>query len=216
MDVIEWIGHASFIFRTNGQVIYVDPFRLTTAVEHADIILITHPHFDHMSVDDIKKIADENTEIFIPEDSVSKIPIGKVRAVKPNSKYASNGVNFNTVPAYNNVKERLDKHPKKNGWVGYIVEVEGKKIYHAGDTDFIDEMKGLKADTALLPIGGTYTMDVEQASDAANAMELNRAVPMHYKALLGKEGAAVAEKKFLQRARNSSIIKQIQEESFSF
>jgi L-ascorbate metabolism protein UlaG (beta-lactamase superfamily) len=216
MGTIEWIGHASFIIKTNGQTIYVDPFKLTTVREHADAILITHPHFDHMNPDDIKKVADATTEIFVPKDSVSKIPVGKVTGVEPGKKYTSKGISFSTVPAYNNVKERLDKHPKKNGWVGYLIDIDGRVVYHAGDTDFVDEIKGLNVDTALLPMGGTYTMDVHQAADAANSMELKQASPMHYKALLGKEGSTAAEKEFVKLAKHAVLLKQVQEESFSF
>ncbi len=216
MDEINWIGHASFLLRINGRNVYIDPFNLDTVTERADIILITHPHFDHLHPDSIRKVADRETMVFVPKDSVHKIPVGKVTGVEPNKKYSALGVGFSTVPAYNNVKERLQNHPRSNGWVGYLVKLNGRTLYHAGDTDFIDEIKGLKTGVALLPMGGTYCMGVDEAVDAANSMELDQASPMHYKQLLGKEGSVKAEEIFRKKAKKAAILKEIQEPRYSF
>jgi L-ascorbate metabolism protein UlaG (beta-lactamase superfamily) len=216
MAEVEWIGHASFLVRSEKKVIYIDPFKLDKVVERADIILITHPHFDHFDVESIKKVADKDTQIFIPKDSVDKVPVGKVTGVEPNQSYEAQGVTFRTIPAYNVVKERLDKHPKENGWVGYVIKANGQLLYHAGDTDFVDEMKGLKVDIALLPISGTYTMDVNQAIEAAKAIDASQYIPMHYKAVLGKEGSQKAEELFRSKVNKAVFLIEIQEPKYSF
>lgn len=217
MEGIEWIGHASFILRINGKTVYIDPFSLGSSVnEHADLILITHPHFDHLNMDDIRKIATKDTQIFVPKDSVDKVQIGKVTGVEPNRSYKALGIEFRTVPAYNVVKERLDKHPKANGWVGYIINDNGKQIYHPGDTDFIDEMRGLKVDVALLPMSGTYTMDVNQAIEAAGAIIAEEYVPMHYKMVLGEEKSRKAEELFRKKVKKAVLMTEIQEARYSF
>lgn len=211
LDFMRWIGHASFVIKDGSKTIYIDPFRLDSVRDHADLILITHPHFDHLNPEDIAKIADSKTEIFVPKDSVDKIKVGKVHAVEPHGKYSSLGIKFSTIPAYNVVKERLDKHPKENKWVGYILETNNMKIYHAGDTDFINEMKDIDVDLALIPMSGTYTMDPDQAIEAAKAIKAKTVIPMHYRSVLGKEAADAAEKKFSKEVKNSRIIKEVQE-----
>ncbi|MEM3839116.1 MAG: MBL fold metallo-hydrolase [Candidatus Micrarchaeaceae archaeon] len=216
MAEIEWIGHASFLMRIKGKNVYVDPFNLKDVSEPADLILITHPHPDHFDISSINKVANESTQIFIPKDSAGKVPVGKVTGVEPNREYEALGVHFRTVPAYNVVKERLDKHPKKNGWVGYIIDVNGKSVYHAGDTDFIEEMKGLKVDVALLPMSGTYTMDVDQAIEAAKAIEAKQYTPMHYKMVLGRERSENAEKAFRSKVKRAVLLREIQDPSYSF
>ncbi|MFH1332371.1 MAG: MBL fold metallo-hydrolase [archaeon] len=176
---IRRVHHSAFRI-SDGKVIYIDPFGLKSA-DKADIILITHAHHDHCSREDIEKIIKPGTEIFIPPDCQSKINHFdniKITLVHPNKVYSSGDIKIETVPAYN-----LDKrfHPSANEWVGYVVTVKGKRIYHAGDTDFVSEMKSLKnIDIALLPIGGTYTMDVDEAAKAANSFKPKFLIPMHY------------------------------------
>lgn len=212
LDFLKWIGHASFIAETSGKKIYVDPFRLRKGYGHADIILISHPHYDHLSIEDIKKIADSSTEFFIPKDSISKLSEYKnVTGVEPNSSYETGGIRFSTIPSYNIVKEKLQFHPKANGWVGYILSANNMSIYHAGDTDFIEEMKGLNVDLALIPMGGTYTMDLNDAVRAAKGISAKHVIPMHYKALLGEKGSKEAEETFKKSVKNSIILNEIQE-----
>lgn len=191
MENITWFGHASFAFTdTNGnKIYYVDPFDLTvTKLEKADLVFITHAHQDHFSPVDIEKIVKAETTIIAPPDILAKINRDDTlkQAVEPNKSYEINGFKFQTIPAYNTNPEKLHFHPKTNNWVGYIFELNGKKIYHAGDTDFIEEMKDLKnlnLDIAMLPIGGVYTMDVEEAAKAANAIAAKITIPMHYRRL---------------------------------
>jgi len=211
LDFLDWIGHASFLMKVGGKKVYIDPFKLSTVKDRADVILITHPHFDHLNMEDIAKIADSKTEIFVTKDSVDKVTVGKVHGVEPNKSYSSSVLKFSTIPAYNVVEERLDKHPKANNWVGYIVEANNMKIYHAGDTDFIPEMEKISVDLALIPMSGTYTMDPEEAIKAANRIDAEVVAPMHYRAVLGHEKARAAEEKFRKNVKNAKILKEVQE-----
>jgi len=214
-DFLKWIGHAAFIIEGEKRI-YIDPFKLSKNFGEADIIFITHSHFDHLSIDDIKKVAKKETTIVAPTEAKSKLASFNTFLVEPMKKYNINGVEFETVYAYNVKKERLNFHPKQNNWLGYIINAEGKRIYHAGDTDFIDEMKNIKCDLALLPIGGTYTMGVEEAIEATNAIDAKYFAPMHYKALLGREGSKEAADKFKKEVKNSILLKEAQEPSYSF
>jgi L-ascorbate metabolism protein UlaG (beta-lactamase superfamily) len=218
MDIgfIRWIGHASFIFDYGGKNLYIDPFKLSKNFGEAELIFITHPHFDHLSIEDIKKIAGKNTKIVAPKEAADKLSGFNTILVEPNKKYSINSIDFETVRAYNVKKERLGFHPKSSNWVGYIINIQGKRIYHAGDTDSIEEMKQVRCDIALIPIGGTYTMDIEEAINATKIINSSYFVPMHYKALLGKEGSKKAEEKFSQEVKNSIIMEEIQEPSYSF
>ncbi len=216
LDFLRWLGHASFILTLNGKNVYIDPFNIESAREHADFILITHPHMDHLSPEDIKKVASSNTVIFVPRDSIAKVPVGKVIPVEPNKHYSVDGIEFDTVPAYNHVENRVHFHPKESGWVGYILDINGTKVYHAGDTDFINEMKKIVTGLALLPMGGAYVMNVDEMIEASHSIKAEKAAPMHYRSLLGKEGSAAAEKKFLENVKNGIILKEEGEPKYSF
>jgi len=185
LEKIHWLGHASF--RIDGpKVIYIDPWKLpqSTLSKKADMILVTHSHFDHFSKEDIEKIRTNNTVLFLSRDVAGKMK-GNVISMEPGKKVEKDGITVEAVPAYNPNKKF---HPKKEGWMGYIVTVGGVRIYHAGDTDFIPEMKELKnIDIALLPIGGTYTMDAKEAAEAANAFKPAVVIPMHWGDIIGSE-----------------------------
>lgn len=177
---IKWLGHASFQIEAEGKTIYVDPYE-GKYKEKADIILVTHSHDDHCDLSKIKKIRREGTVIIAPKDCASKIG-GNVKTLKPREEIAVGGVIVEAVEAYNYKRFRSPGkpfHPKGFG-VGYLLKAEGKTIYHAGDTDFIPEMKELgRVDVALLPSGGTYTMDNVEAAEAAIAINPRIAMPMH-------------------------------------
>jgi L-ascorbate metabolism protein UlaG (beta-lactamase superfamily) len=213
MEDINWLGHASFFFTDkNGNKIYfVDPFQLNDRkLEKADLIFITHAHPDHFSQGDIDKIIKDNTTIIAPPDILEKINISDDRkiTVAPHNNYIVKDFSFRTVPAYNNHPQRLNFHPKANNWVGYIFNLNGKKVYHAGDTDFIEEMReliGLDLDVAMLPIGGTYTMQAEEAAEAANAIGAKITIPMHYKNILGDKHKG-AEEIFRKLVTNSKVV----------
>ena len=202
---IENKGHASIKLK-NGKTIYIDPFQLGEE-EKADIILITHGHYDHCSIEDIKKLSTGQTTIVITPDCQSKLPPGRVKAgdikmMRPGMQLNIDGINIEALPAYNISK---DFHQKAEEWVGYVVTVNGKKVYHAGDTDFIPEMKALKGiDVALLPVGGTYTMNAEEAARAANAIRPKLAIPMHYGKIVGSRKDAETFRK-LCKARTEIL-----------
>jgi len=181
---IEWLGHASFKI-SNKLKIYIDPFDLKAEQEKADFIFVTHEHYDHCSLADIKKLVKDDTLLIITEDCIAKLRDFKTFPVVPGKNYEVKGIKFQTVPAYNLAKVF---HTKTSNWVGYVIEFEGIKIYHAGDTDFVPEMKELKnIDIALMPIGGTYTMSAEEAAKAVNSFKPKIAIPMHFGKIVGSE-----------------------------
>lgn len=213
---LQWLGHAGFRLEVKGKRVFIDPFRIGEMKEHADLIFITHSHFDHLNIDDIRKVADENTIFVAPEEAAPKLEYKKVVAVKPGERRTILGIEFETVDAYNTDKEKLKFHPHENRWVGYVINVEGKRVYHAGDTDLTEEMKGVKADLALIPVGGTYTMDIEEGLAATKSIKARNFAPMHYKALLGKEGSEKLEKRFEESVDNSIIMEEKFEPFYSF
>jgi L-ascorbate metabolism protein UlaG (beta-lactamase superfamily) len=179
---IKLLGHASFQINIDGKVIYIDPYRGEYS-EKADIILVSHSHGDHCSVDKIKSALGKDTVVFAPEDCAEKIG-GKVKTLKPGQEETVDDIKVKAVEAYNVKRFRspgIPFHPKGLG-VGYLLTAHGKTVYHAGDTDFIPEMKQLgHIDVALLPSGDTYTMNSSEAADAALAIRPRVAIPMHVK-----------------------------------
>ena len=179
LENVHWLGHSS-IKITGKQVIYVDPFQIRGG-EIADIVLITHDHYDHFSPEDIKKIKGEKTILVVPAGLAGRVG-GQVKTVRPGSVLHVEGVEIRAVPAYN-IGKRF--HPKENGHVGYVFTVDGTSYYHAGDTDRIPEMKKIQADVVFLPIGGTYTMTAEEAAKAVQDIQPKVAVPMHWGSIVG-------------------------------
>lgn len=174
-DNIFWLGHDSF--RLKGEkVVYIDPWKLAAGMEKADVILVTHEHHDHFSPDDISKISKADTIIVAPPSVATKLG-GKTVVAKPGDKLSAAGIAIEVVPAYNPNKKF---HPKSAGHVGYIVTLNGKRIYHTGDTDETPEMAQIKCDIALLPVSGTYVMTAAEAAQAANTLKPALAIPMHY------------------------------------
>jgi len=193
IEKLKWLGHASFLIDSELKI-YIDPYDLKSGLPEADIILITHSHYDHLSVEDIEKIAKNDTVILTPDKK--NISTGKIIEVKPNETREIKGIKIETVPAYNIGKSF---HPKENNWVGYIVEIEGKRIYHAGDTDFIPEMKEITCDIALLPVGGTYTMDWKEAVEAGRTINTKIVIPMHWGKIVGEKSDALKVKENLKK-----------------
>ena len=189
---ISWLGHDSFKIK-NGKTVIIDPFKIRPTTDKADILLISHEHFDHFSLDDIKKVVNESTTIVtIPavKKELTSLKVKEVRAVKPGDKLKLGEVSIEVVPAYNLNKFREPGkvfHPKEDGKAGFIIGIKGVRVYHAGDTDVIPEMKGLKPDVALLPVSGTYVMTAEEAAQAVKMVEPKLAIPMHYGAIVGTE-----------------------------
>lgn len=176
---IHWLGHDTFKL-TGSKTIYFDPYEIK-GTGAADIICVTHDHFDHCVPDDIKKLQGPQTVVVAPADCAAKIA-GNVKTIKPGEKLTVEGVEIEAVPAYNTNKKF---HPKANGWIGYIITLDGTRIYHAGDTDRIPEMKKVKADIALLPVSGTYVMTADEAVQAALDINPKIAIPMHYGSIVG-------------------------------
>jgi L-ascorbate metabolism protein UlaG (beta-lactamase superfamily) len=192
---MSWLGHDSFRIK-NGKTVIIDPFKIRSISDKADILLISHEHFDHLSLDDIKKVTSDKTIIVtIPacKKELSNLKAKEIKAVKPGDKVTFGDVTVEAVPAYNLNKFREPGkpfHPKEDGKVGFIVSVKGVRVYHAGDTDPIPEMKGIKADIALLPVSGTYVMTPEEAAQAAGMIKPKIAIPMHYGSIVGSESDA--------------------------
>lgn len=214
LENIRWFGHASFAITDslNGNRIYfIDPFELPNlGSERADLVFVTHAHYDHLSEGDINHILKPDTTVIATPDSLAtlKIPNEQKFEVSPNNSYDVKGTKFETTPAYNVKPERLNAHPKENNWVGYVLFVNNQKIYHAGDTDFIPEMRGLASktlDIAMLPMGGTYTMEVDEMIEAANEIKAKITIPMHYRRLLGGKYKE-AEEKLKQGVTNSKVV----------
>lgn len=191
LENMQWLGHDTFKIESGGKVIYTDPFRLGDGLPKADLILVTHEHYDHCSPEDIAKIAKKETVIVAPGSCEGKLT-GNVRKVKPGDKITEAGVQVEAVPSYNTNKQF---HPKANKWVGYIFTVEGQRVYIAGDTDHIPEMKDYRCDIALIPVSGTYVMTPEEAAEAAGDIKPKIAVPMHYGSIVGTEKDAERFKK---------------------
>jgi len=182
---ITWLGHASFMIESGGKVIYIDPWKLKDGPK-ADLLLITHSHFDHFSQEDIDKVAKDGTVVLAAKDVKPKgldaTPIvpGQVKDL--------GWARIEGHRAYNPAKQF---HPKENDWLGFVIEVGGKRIYHSGDTDVIPEMKDLNGiDTALVPVGGTYTMDPAEAARAVAMFHPGEAIPMHWGDIVGDRASA--------------------------
>ncbi|HYM65026.1 MAG TPA: MBL fold metallo-hydrolase [Candidatus Sulfotelmatobacter sp.] len=212
MEYINWLGNSGFSFHDNmgNNIYFIDPLEINQKIkDKADLIFITHAHSDHFSPKDIDKILKTESVIVAPPDILEKIDKKNVKiSVEPNKEYEAKGFKFWTFPAYNTHPNRLKFHPKVNNWVGYFFNINGKKIYHAGDTDFIPEMEVLakwKIDIAMLPIGGTYTMDALEAAKAANAIGAKITIPMHYK-MQAREKADQFLEEFKKMVINSKVL----------
>ena len=192
LENIEVLYHSSI--RINKEkIIYIDPFKINKNYNDADIIFITHDHYDHYSEEDIDKVINENTTIIIPDELLTKLlrkGINKnaIITVEPNKNYMVQGIKFETISAYNTNKTF---HPKENGWVGYIIIINGIRYYIAGDTDITEENRKVRCDVAFVPVGGIYTMDFKEASSLINEINPKIAVPIHYGSVVGTEQDAI-------------------------
>ena len=176
---VHWLGQSG-IKITGDKIIYIDPFDIREG-ETADLIFITHDHRDHLSEKDLKKIQGDRTIVIIPESCKNRVK-GNVRGVKPGETFVLEGVQIKAVPAYNIGKPY---HPKEKNYVGYVLTAGNVIYYHAGDTDRIPEMKSIQTDVAFLPVGGTFTMNPEEAAEAVRDIHPKVAVPIHWGSIVG-------------------------------
>jgi L-ascorbate metabolism protein UlaG (beta-lactamase superfamily) len=193
---LKWLGHASFELRIGKIIMYIDPYA-GEYTDKADIILITHSHYDHFNREIVDKIRKEDTTIIGPASVASEID--GCRSVIAGEKGRVYGLTVQTVAAYNTSSTPRQTHSREEG-VGFVIETGEYSIYHAGDTSFIPEMKDINADIILLPVGGTYTMDAKQAAEAAKLINPKIAIPMHYGRVVGTKDSALYFKELVEEA----------------
>lgn len=200
---LSWLGHDGFRIQ-NGVTIYLDPFKIEDGGPKADIVLVSHEHFDHCNLDDLKKVVTPKTVIVAHEQSrgeLSKLKVKEIMIMKPGDKTSIGEVTVEAVPAYNINKFREPGkpfHPKEDGKLGFITTVKGVRIYHAGDTDHIPEMKNIRTDIALIPVSGTYVMTAQEAAEAAASINPKVVIPMHFGAIVGSKDDAENFKKLVK------------------
>ena len=207
---IEVFTQNSIRIKGNGKIIYIDPFQMKETPKDADFIFITHDHYDHYSPEDIAKVCGDNTVLIVPQKMIDKVGevsglVSETVTVNPSAHYAINDFEFDTVPAYNKIKPF---HPKSAKWVGYIVHIDGKRVYIAGDTDATKEAKQVKCDIALVPIGGKFTMDAKKAAELINTIQPDVAIPTHYGTIVGKPKDAEVFANNIKSPVQVEIIKQ--------
>lgn len=208
VDNIKLISQSALRIKNNDKIIYFDPYLLNNKYKNdADYIFITHSHYDHYSPDDILSIKKDNTKIVIPYDLENEVyslefNTNNILLVKPNKDYQMDNIKFSTVPAYNINK---DFHKKEYNWVGYIINLD-KVIYIAGDTDNIDEIRNIKCDIACVPIGGVYTMNVEEAVELVKSIKPKICIPIHYKTIVGTVDDAYEFKRLLEGITDVKIL----------
>ena len=195
--------------KINGEkIIYIDPYKIKEINKDADLIFITHEHYDHYSIEDINKIKKSNTRFIVPKSMKNRLVIDEISesdiiSVDVKNKYSVDDIEFETIPAYNINKSF---HPKSNNWVGYIININNIKYYIAGDTDMTEEAINVKCDIAFIPIGGTYTMDYKEAATLTNKIKPKYAIPIHYGLIVGKYEDAINYSNLLDKEIECKII----------
>ena len=207
LENIKVLCHSSI--RINKEkVIYIDPFKIDKKYSDADVIFVTHDHYDHYSEEDIGKVRKDDTVIVGPIDLLNKLlKIGfkqeNIIVVKPNQKYSIDGINIETISAYN-INKKF--HPKENEWMGYIIEINSISYYVAGDTDITTENQNVKCDVAFVPVGGTYTMNFKEAANLINKIQPRVVVPIHYGSIVGTNQDALNFSKLLNENIKCKIL----------
>jgi L-ascorbate metabolism protein UlaG (beta-lactamase superfamily) len=193
IDALDWLGHASFRIRLGRAIVYIDPYRVADSAPPADLILITHGHYDHFSPQDIERLSNRGTWLVGPAAVAERVS-GQVHRIGPGETLDDElvrGIHIGAVAAYNTSKRDADGkpfHPRDAGWVGYALNIRGERLYHSGDTDVIPEMDSVTGvDVALLPVSGVYVMTAQEAAEAARRIQPRVAVPMHWGSHIGTE-----------------------------
>ena len=183
---VKVLYHSSIVLYDN---IYIDPYKIENETHNAKYIFVTHSHYDHLSIEDIEKVRNEDTIFFVTPDCKEKllgIGVGEKRivCVAPNEIYKFGKIEVNVIAAYNVDKEY---HPKENNWVGYLIKIQGVSYYIMGDTDQNEDNENIKCDVLCIPIGGTYTMDYAEAANYTNLIKPKYVIPIHYNSIVGKK-----------------------------
>jgi L-ascorbate metabolism protein UlaG (beta-lactamase superfamily) len=205
---VSWTGHDGFRIvgsdnHNRQRIIYIDPYQLSNKYQSqndADIVFVSHNHFDHMSIDDLRQIINDDTSIIAAKECLEKLKELKmkdVKGIKPGEKIIAKDLSIEAVHAYNTNKKF---HPKSDDKVGFVISITNNRIYHAGDTDLIPEMESIRPDIAFVPVSGTYVMNAEEAAKAVNELLRPKkiAIPMHYGAIVGTEADAKKFKNLVQ------------------
>ena len=207
LEKVEVLCHSS-IRISKEQIIYIDPYKIDKNYKDADIIFITHNHYDHFSEEGIKKVMKNETKIIVTNDLIEQaLKLGfnrnSIINVLPNENKNIGNIKFTTIPAYNTNKQF---HQKENNWVGYIIEINKVRYYIAGDTDITEENKKVECDVALVPVGGTYTMNYKEAADLINIIKPKIAVPIHYGSIVGTKEDAIKFIELLEKNIQGKIL----------
>lgn len=208
INKIEVLCHSSIRICKNNMIIYIDPFKVEKEYNDADIVMITHSHYDHFSENDLKRVIKENTVILTVEETYERtVKLGvkkeNIIIVKQNGIYNVNNLEIETVPAYN-LKKLF--HKKSSQWVGYIINFENERDYIMGDTDFVEELKQIKCDVLFMPIGGIYTMNVKEAAECVKTLKPKKVIPVHYGEIVGKYKDAEKFKELIKDVTEVDIL----------
>ncbi len=210
---IKWLGHNAFSIDSNFKII-TDPYKITQQ-EKADLILISHNHFDHLSLDDLKKVSTENTTIVATNECIDMLTGFSFKekiGISPNEEKTVRGIKIRAIPAYNldkiNPETKKPFHPKEDNKIGFLIELNGVTIYHTGDTDLIPEMSNLNPDIALVPVSGTYVMTANEAAKAIERIKPKIVIPMHYGTIVGSEKDAHDLKQLIKSCEVQILTKE--------
>lgn len=200
---INVLNHASIKLEDNIKV-YFDPYQIEKTYNDADYIFITHDHYDHYDEESINKIINENTIVILPKCLETKKNIYRnVLIVESNKTYQLANLSFETVNSYNKI---APFHPKEKDYLGYNVLINETKYYVMGDTNRTEETDLVKTDICFVPIGGTYTMDIKEASDYINYLRPKKAIPIHYGSIVGDKSLAEEFKKLIKEEIEVEIL----------
>jgi len=210
---IKWLGHDSFSLVGNVKII-IDPYKITKQ-EKADLVLISHNHFDHLSVDDLKNVSTKDTIIVAAKECIEMIKGFDFKEkidISPGEEKTVRGIKIKSIRAYNIDKINPDTkkpfHPKEDNKMGFLFELNGTTIYHTGDTDLIPEMSDLKPEIALVPVSGTYVMTAQEAAKAVEKIKPKIAIPMHYGVIVGSEKDAHEFKQLVKSCEVQILTKE--------